>query len=357
MSARPFLRISTPVNGLLAALGLAAVAALTTRNIGATARLSLELLLGGLWLFYVVQLADTLVLWQAADRRTPIAELLIDAAAVFVPLAAFLLVDSRDQSLFCGIWLLKPLRESTFFRLLGRVVSRAAPNLIGVTSLFGIVLFGASLIAYLIERDVQPDKFGSVPQAMWWAVVTLSTTGYGDEIPQTLAGRVLAGLVMMSGIGIFALWAGILATGFFEEVRRQDFVRNWQLVAAVPLFQKLGSAAFVEIVRALRPRVVPAGAIICRKGEAGDQMFFIVEGRVAIATSSPTPIELGPGSFFGEMALISGEPRSATVSAATEVSLLSLYSEDFQMLSSSNPEIADVIRKTADERRGVAPRH
>ncbi|MGO6726453.1 cyclic nucleotide-gated potassium channel, partial [Rhizobium ruizarguesonis] len=114
--------------------------------------------------------------------------------------------------------------------------------------------------------------------AMWWAVVTLSTTGYGDEIPQSLAGRVLAGLVMMSGIGIFALWAGILATGFYEEVRRQDFVRNWQLVAAVPLFQKLGSAALIEIVRALRPRIVPAGAVICRKGDVGDQMFFIVEG-------------------------------------------------------------------------------
>ncbi len=58
-------------------------------------------------------------------------------------------------------------------------------------------------------------------------------------------------------------------------------MRNWQLVAAVPLFQKLGSAALIEIVRALRPRVVPAGAIICRKGETGDQMFFIVEGRVS----------------------------------------------------------------------------
>ncbi|MGO7381640.1 cyclic nucleotide-binding domain-containing protein, partial [Rhizobium ruizarguesonis] len=67
---------------------------------------------------------------------------------------------------------------------------------------------------------------------------------------------------------------------FYEEVRRQDFVRNWQLVAAVPLFQKLGSAALIEIVRALRPRIAPAGAVICRKGDVGDQMFFIVEGQV-----------------------------------------------------------------------------
>ncbi|KSV75427.1 MULTISPECIES: cyclic nucleotide-gated ion channel [unclassified Sinorhizobium] len=356
MSARPFLKISAPLNGLLAAAGLITVAALTARDIGLTAKLSLELVLAGIWAIYVLQLADTVMRQRAKDDRGRTPELIIDLLAVVVPLAGFLLAGPRDQSLYCGIWLLKPLRHFTFFRLLGRVVARAAPNLVGVTSVFGIVLFGASLFAYLIERDIQPDKFGSIPQAMWWAVVTLSTTGYGDEIPMSFAGRVLAGLVMMCGIGIFALWAGILATGFFEEVRRQDFVRNWQLVAAVPLFQKLGSAAFVEIVRALRPRVVPAGAIICRKGEAGDQMFFIVEGRVSITTPSPTPIELGPGSFFGEMALITGEPRSATVSAATEVSLLSLYAEDFQMLSSSNPEIAEVIRKTAEARRGGTSR-
>ena len=150
---------------------------------------------------------------------------------------------------------------------------------------------------------------------MWWAVVTLSTTGYGDEIPQSLAGRILAGVVMTSGIGVFALWAGILATGFAEEVRRQDFVRKWQLVSAVPLFQKLGSPELVGIVRALRPRNLSAGAVICRKGETGDQMFFIVEGHVSVATASP--VELGPGTFFGEMALITGEPRSATVVAST----------------------------------------
>jgi voltage-gated potassium channel len=314
----------------------------------------LEVLLAGIWAAYVLQLIETLIMQRMRDVRGRALEIAVDVLAVLVPVAAFFFVGGRDQSLYCAIWLLKPLRGSTFFRLLGRVLTKEARNLIGVTSIFGIVLFGAALAAYIIERDVQPDKFGSIPLAMWWAVVTLSTTGYGDEIPQSFAGRVLAGLVMMSGIGIFALWAGILATGFYEEVRRQDFVRNWQLVAAVPLFQKLGSGALIEIVRALRPRVVPAGAIICRKGETGDQMFFIVEGRVSVAT--PNPVELGTGSFFGEMALISGEPRSATVSAATEVSLLSLYSSDFQMLSSSSPEIADIIHKTALERRGATPK-
>jgi voltage-gated potassium channel len=354
MSALSFSKISTSLNTLVAAIGLLTVAALTTPDITGQTRSALEILLGCVWAAYVFQLIETLIMQRARDIRGTGVEIAVDVLAVLVPLMAFLFIHGRDQSLYCAIWLLKPLRGSTFFRLLGRVLTKEARNLIGVTSIFCIILFVAALAAYLIERDVQPDKFGSIPLAMWWAVTTLSTTGYGDEIPQSFAGRILAGLVMMSGIGIFALWAGILATGFYEEVRRQDFVRNWQLVAAVPLFQKLGSGALIEIVRALRPRVVPAGGIICRKGEAGDQMYFIVEGRVSVAT--PNPVELGTGSFFGEMALITGEPRSATVSASTEVSLLSLYSSDFQMLSSSSPEIADIIRQTALERRGATPK-
>ncbi|OEC97478.1 MULTISPECIES: cyclic nucleotide-gated ion channel [unclassified Rhizobium] len=354
MSALSFSKISSSLNTLLAAIGLLTVAVLTTPDIVGQTRLILEVVLAGVWAIYVLQLIETLVIHRTRDVRGGIPEIAVDVLAVLVPLAAFLLIRGRDQSLYCAIWLLKPLRGSIFFRLLSRVITKEARNLIGVTSIFVIVLFAAALAAYIIERDVQPDKFGSIPLAMWWAVTTLSTTGYGDEIPQSFAGRTLAGLVMMCGIGIFALWAGILATGFYEEVRRQDFVRNWQLVAGVPLFQKLGSGALIEIVRALRPRVVPAGGIICRKGEAGDQMYFIVEGRVSVAT--PNPVELGSGSFFGEMALITGEPRSATVSAATEVSLLSLYSSDFQMLSSSSPEIAEIIRQTALERRAAAPK-
>jgi len=353
MPAIPFSKISALLNVLLAVTGLAAIAALTTPDIAAHVRFALEMLLAGIWTIYGLQLIGTLIAWQAARLREAMPAIAIDVLAVLLPLLALLFVGRRDQSLYCAIWLLKPLRQSTFFRLMGRVISNEARNLIGVTSVFVIVLFGASLAAYLIERDVQPDRFGSIPQAMWWAVATLSTTGYGDEIPQSFAGRVLGGLVMMCGIGIFALWAGILATGFYDEVRRQDFVRNWQLVAAVPLFQKLSPVALMEVVRSLRPRIIPAGAIICRKGDRGDQMYFIVEGSVIVAT--PNPVEIGSGSFFGEMALITGEPRSATVSAVTEVSLLSLYSADFQMLSSSSPEIAEIIRRTALERRNAAP--
>ena len=344
-------RVSPWANSLLVVLGLGAVAAISVPDLSDSVRFSLDAVLVATWAVYVVQLVAATV-WPQDGVRGLTSVVLVDVLAVVVPLAAFLLgASTRNQSLFCSIWILKPLRDSTALRLVARVLTSEARNLIGVTSIFLMLLFAAALAAYAIERDVQPETFGSIPKAMWWAVVTLSTTGYGDEIPQTLAGRVLAGAVMMSGIGVFALWAGILATGFAEELRRQDFVSKWQLVSNVPLFKKLAPDELVAIVRALRPRQVQAGAVICRKGDAGDQMFFLVDGRVTVM--APTPIELGPGSFFGEMALITGEPRSANVTAATAVSLLSLHAVDFQILASGNPDIAETIRKTAAERRGA----
>jgi voltage-gated potassium channel len=83
-----------------------------------------------------------------------------------------------------------------------------------------IILVLASSTLYTVERDAQPDKFGSIPEAMWWAVVTLATVGYGDVFPITPLGKFFAAIVALSAIGLFALPAGILATGFAESLGR-----------------------------------------------------------------------------------------------------------------------------------------
>ncbi|TAU93660.1 DUF2463 domain-containing protein, partial [Rhizobium ruizarguesonis] len=162
MSAVPFSKISTPLNALFATIGLLVVATLTTQGLSGQERLVFELLLAAIWLAYLLQLSGTLV-----SRRHRLSDgmpaLVIDLLAVLVPAAAFVFVGSRDRNLYCAIWLLKPLRDSTFFRLLAKVVANESRNLLGVTSVFGIVLFGAALAGYIIERDVQPDKFGSIP--------------------------------------------------------------------------------------------------------------------------------------------------------------------------------------------------
>ena len=86
--------------------------------------------------------------------------------------------------------------------------------------LFVLVFLAASGI-YFFEREVQPEVFGSIPQSMWWAVVTLTTLGYGDVIPATAAGRVFASVVTVLSIGTVALPAGMLASRFSEELRKR----------------------------------------------------------------------------------------------------------------------------------------
>ena len=75
---------------------------------------------------------------------------------------------------------------------------------------------------YLVEKDVQPDKFGSIPQAMWWALVTLTTVGYGDVYPITSIGKLFGSISIILGIGTVALPAGIMASAFTEFTRRNQ---------------------------------------------------------------------------------------------------------------------------------------
>ena len=77
-----------------------------------------------------------------------------------------------------------------------------------------IVLFTSSAVMYYLEKDIQPDKFGSIPDAMWWGVAALTTVGFGDSVPISAAGKILAGIIMMLGIIIYALPAGIFASAF-----------------------------------------------------------------------------------------------------------------------------------------------
>ena len=81
-----------------------------------------------------------------------------------------------------------------------------------------LIIFSVSLM-YFIEHDTQPDKFSSIPETMWWSVSTLTTVGYKDIYPVTIAGKVLSSFISILGIGMFALPAGILASGFSDEFK------------------------------------------------------------------------------------------------------------------------------------------
>ena len=262
--------------------------------------------------------------------------------------------DPGYASLFAFIWAFKLVRYCPGLASLERVMTNARQALLSVLLGFGILLLLAASLAYLLERSTQPEVFGSIPAALWWAIVTMTTTGYGDVVPKTALGRILSGLVMLSGIAVIALWAGILATGYFEETRRREFLRTWDLVAKVPFFHNVGAAVIADVAQLLRPRDYPAGAAIIRRGERGDCMYFVVSGEVEIRLL-PEAICLGAGDFFGEVALLTGEPRNATIIATQHCTLLRLDIVDFRQLLGRQPELARIISEAAESRLETAP--
>ena len=256
-----------------------------------------------------------------------------------------------DARLFGVVWMLKLGRHAPRLGLLGRVLSRARAPIVSVFFTFLIVLVGSATLAYLIEGPREPEHFGTIPGALWWAITTLTTTGYGDMVPMTPLGRMLGGVVMVCGILLFALWAGILATEFGYEMRRQEFLQTWDLVAKVPYFQGAGAATIADVARLLKPREIAAGTIVMRRGEPGDSMYFIVEGEIEIRLK-PHSVRLGPGNFFGEIALITGGPRTATAVARRNSMLLALDIVDFREIAARYPELTRAINEEADRRVG-----
>ncbi|HAQ36186.1 MAG: cation transporter [Maricaulis sp.] len=125
---------------------------------------------------------------------------------------------ARWVRLFRLFRLLKLFAMFPAFREIGRAVRDAGRRLAATAAMAGILLFSAAVLLYVVEADAQPDAFGSVPRALWWAVATLTTVGYGDVYPVTALGRIAAGFVAILGVGLVALPAGILASAFAERL-------------------------------------------------------------------------------------------------------------------------------------------
>ncbi len=277
---------------------------------------------------------------------------IIDLLAILPFYLAFMVpYDLRILRVFRLVRFFKLARYSTGLRSLVRAVQAEWRALAAsLIIMVGLVLV-AGAVMHMAEHKAQPDVFGSIPQSLWWAVVTLTTVGYGDVVPQTPVGRLLAGIVMLFGLAMFALPLGIVATAFAQEVHRRDFVVNWGMVARVPLFSTLNAVEISEIMNLLKAQSVPAGGTIVRRGDQAQAMYFIASGEVELELRDAT-VRLGSGEFFGEMAVLRKTRRSATVSAVTRVNLLVLSSDDLHVLMERNPGIGKQIRAVAEARVG-----
>jgi voltage-gated potassium channel len=219
-----------------------------------------------------------------------------------------------------------------------------------VVILFGAALFSATAM-HMVESRVQPDKLGTIPDAMWWAIVTLATVGYGDVVPVTPLGRIVATVTILVGIIIMALPIGIIANAFAQQVHRRDFVVTWTMVSRVPLFEGLSASEIGDIMKLLMARRVEPGEVIVRRGERAESMFFVVKGEVEIVIDRKK-VRFGPGHFFGEVALLQRARRSATSIAVTRCDLLVLQARDLHMLMERDERIGAHIRTVAEARLG-----
>jgi len=335
------------------ACGLAMIVVLTVDPAYEAAHHSVDVVLWACLAFFIFEWVVRLRHAFQTERRWGYVisvQGLVDAvAAAAVPLAMILGMPPKSAWLLGACWMLKVVPGIPGLRQLRRVLVLESGPLLSVLVIFLMVLFIASVAEYFLEREVQPAGFGSVPSALWWAVATLTTTGYGDVVPITPLGRLVAAVVMICGLGVFGLWAGILATGFAAETRRDNFLKTWESVSKVPFFADLGPAAIADVTGMLRTMDLPARTTIIRKGQVGDCMYFIADGEVEVDLPGKR-VALGDGAFFGEMALLGNNLRSANITTTRVSKLLVLDLVDFRLLMARHPDLAETIDAEAKRR-------
>jgi voltage-gated potassium channel len=167
--------------------------------------------------------------WRGRLRyaRSPLA--LLDLVAVIALLVPHLPIDLRQARLARLFALLRIGKLGRFGRSVSMAMhmirSRRDDLLVAFAGLAFVLLIG-STIMYFVEHEAQPDKFSSIPETLWWGVVTLTTVGYGDVYPVTVLGRILGGLFAVLGIASFALPTAILGAAFMEELQRSREQRD-----------------------------------------------------------------------------------------------------------------------------------
>ena len=275
--------------------------------------------------------------------------MIIDALALLPFVLELVFPQYALLSLTRLVRFLKLARYSPGMAAIGRLIASERRALLACVIIFVGVLLGAAAAMHAVEGAMQPDRLGDMPKAIWWAATMLAKIGGAETTPLTTLGSIIAAVTVMLGIGCFALPVAIIGRGFYEEIRRHDFVVTFAMVAQVPLFSRLDASSIAELVGVLRARTVPAGSTIIRKGDRGDAMYLIASGSVEV-DAAIGKVRLEEGDFFGEMALLAREPRSATVTAVRATDLLVLGVDDFLHLLERLPDIRAKVQAVSQQR-------
>jgi voltage-gated potassium channel len=247
---------------------------------------------------------------------------------------------------------LKLSRYSPAMHTLVRVLQNEQKALIGAALLLLTALLFSSTLMFHLEAEAQPEKFGSIPSAAWWAITTLTTVGYGDATPVTTLGRLLAGLTMVMGLCILALPVAIISTGFAQEVHRRDFVVNWSLMSRVPLLAKLDAKEAAEIMPLLHAHNLPPNVEIASKGAPADAIYFVASGSID-QHGDKSKSRFNTGDVFGASAMLNNDVHAGHVFTSSRSRLLKLHREDFHRIELRHPAVAARIRRMANMQHEV----
>jgi voltage-gated potassium channel len=288
--------------------------------------------------------------WKARLKLARQPALLIDLFAFLPFYLHFFAIDLRVLRTLRLLRFLKLSRYSPAMYTLMRVLSNERKALLGAGLLLATALLFSATLMYYVEGDAQPEKFGSVPEAAWWAIATLTTVGYGDATPITALGKVIGGITMITGLCILALPVAIISTGFAQELQRRDFVVTWSLMSRVPLLARLDAKEAAEIMPLLQAHNLPPHVEVIRKGMPGDAMYFIASGKLETHTGEGQKT-YAAGDVFGVGAMLDDGVHDVAIVTASKCRLLKLDRDDFHRLASKQPHIASHIRRLASDFR------
>jgi len=240
--------------------------------------------------------------------------------------------------------LLKIARYSPAVPALLGVLSAERRALTGTLILLLCVLCLSGELMHLTEGSVQPDVFGTLPDGMYWAMTTLATVGYGDKVPVTMLGRLIAGLSMVTGLVLFAMPIGIIATGFVDSLQRREFSVTWSMVKRQPLFAGFAMEAVNEFLDLVGAKLVQDHSRIMVAGQQADTFYLIVSGR-ARAEDAERAWDLGAGDLVGEEALDEGGRYGVTVMTTTEMRLMVLSGGELRRLTRKFPPLEQRIKR------------
>jgi voltage-gated potassium channel len=308
--------------------------------------------LARLWICIDLPPLRHMVPWKARLKFAMTPLLIIDLLAILpFYLGNLVGVDLRVLRVLRLLRFLKIARYSPALQILLRVVKSELWALFGALIIMASLILLSAALLYFIEREAQPEQFGSLPAAMWWSLATLTTVGYGDVVPVTPLGKVFGGMFMLFGLAMYALPIGILSSGFAREIARNEFVITWNMVARVPLFARLEASEVAEIMKLLQSHRHGAGSIILRPGDRAESMYFISEGEVRVEARGGEVVILKEGDHFGEMALLEKRRRRVAVVAQTDCLLLQLDAQDFEYLLATHNHVAEHMRTISDLRK------